>query len=133
MSTQESPFELDLQFGQPPEQNFGIRLYIDDQHWTEIGFDRSKREFYMDRTKSGRAITADFLTKTIAPLAENRPYDLKVIVDRSSIEAYAQNGTIVMTNLVFPGSDKSRIVLFSQSGKPVAVTGDIWRLRTIWK
>ena len=40
-STQESPFELDLQFGQPSEQNFGIRLYTDDQHWTEIGFDRS--------------------------------------------------------------------------------------------
>jgi fructan beta-fructosidase len=132
-SIQESPFELDLQFVQPSEQNFGIRLYTDDQHWTEIGFDRSKREFYMDRTKSGRAITADFLTKTTAPLAENRPYDLKVIVDRSSLEAYGQNGTIAMTNLVFASSDKSRLALFSKSGKPVAVTGGIWRLRTIWK
>lgn len=131
-STQESPFELDLQFGQPSEKNFGIRLYTDDQHWTEIGFDRSKREFYMDRTKSGRAITADFPTKTTAPLAKNRPYDVKVIVDRSSIEAYGQNGTIAMTNLVFPNSDKSRVTLFSKSGKPVAVRGGIWMLRRIW-
>src|SRR5438067_8208037 len=65
-STQEAPFELDLQFGQPSQQKFGIRLYTDDQHWTEIGFDRSKGEFYMDRTKSGRAITADFPTRTTA-------------------------------------------------------------------
>ena len=129
----EAPFELDLNFGNPSEQVFGIRLYTDDKHWTEIGFDRAKQEFYTDRRQSGMAITPDFPLKTVAPLAENRPYDLTVIVDRSSIEAYAQGGTIAMTNLVFPSSDKNRLVLFTASRKPVAVTGDAWKLRTIWK
>jgi len=122
-----------LNFGNPSEQVFGIRLYTDDKHWTEIGFDRAKQEFYTDRRQSGMAITPDFPMKTVAPLAENRPYDLTVIVDRSSIEAYAQGGTIAMTNLVFPSSDKNRLVLFTASRKPVAVTGDVWKLRTIWK
>jgi sucrose-6-phosphate hydrolase SacC (GH32 family) len=130
---EEAPFELELQFGNPSEQVFGIRLYTDEQHWTEIGFDRAKREFYTDRRQAGMAITPDFPTRTIAPLAENRSYDLKVIVDRSSIEAFAQNGTIAMTNLVFPISGSNRIALFSASGKPVAVTGEIWKLRSIWK
>lgn len=132
-AAQEPPFELDLQFGQPSEQVFGIRLYTDEKHWTEIGFDRAKREFYTDRRQSGIEITPDFPTKTVAPLAESRPYDLQVIVDRSSIEAYAQDGTIAMTNLVFPASSSNRVALFSISGKPVAVTGEIWKLRTIWK
>jgi fructan beta-fructosidase len=56
-----------------------------------------------------------------------------VIVDRCSIEAYAQDGTIAMTNLIFPMSGSNRLVSFSASGKPVAVTGDIWKLRPIWK
>jgi sucrose-6-phosphate hydrolase SacC (GH32 family) len=129
----QSPFELDLQFRKPTEQVFGIRLYTDKQHWTEIGFDRSKREFYMDRTTSGSAITAEFPTKTVAPLVETRPYDLKIVVDRSSVEAYAQNGTIAMTNLIFPTSDRSRVAILSKRGEPIKINGDVWRLRSIWK
>jgi len=133
LGSQKPPFEVDLHFGRPSEQVFGVRIYTDEQHWTEVGFDRSKSKFYMDRTKSSRTIAPDFPAKTVAPLALSRAYDLKIIVDRSSIEAYAQDGTITMTNLIFPTSDNSRVVLFSASGKQVAVTGDIWKLRSIWK
>ena len=132
-SFQKAPFELDLQFSRTSEMIFGLRLYTDKQHWTEIGFDRSKEEFYIDRTKSGAAITADFPAKTTAPLVVSRPYDLKLVVDRSSIEAYAQNGTIAITNLIFPASDTSRVELFSASGKPMVVKGDLWKLRSIWE
>ncbi|HWC17671.1 MAG TPA: glycoside hydrolase family 32 protein [Terriglobales bacterium] len=133
VSVQEAPFELDLLFEISSEEVFGIRLYTDARHWIEIGFDRAKREFYTDRTQSGIAVSPDFLTKTIAELSEDRPYDLKVIVDRSSIEAFAQSGTIAMTNLVFPPSDRNRLVVFSASGKPISVSGDVWKLRSIWK
>ena len=51
----------------------------------------------------------------------------------SSIEAFAQNGTVAMTHLIFPLSSSNRLKLFSASGKPVAITGDLWKLRTIWK
>ncbi len=114
---QEAPFELDLQFGRPSEQVFGIRLYTDEQHWTEIGFDQPKREFYIDRTKSGTAIAPDFPARTTAPLIASRPYDLKLIIDRSSIEAYAQNGTIAMTDLIFPASRNSELQSSLQAGK----------------
>ena len=132
-SVQTAPFELDLRFGHPSEQIFGVRLYTDEQHWTEIGFDRSKGEFYVDRAKSGAAIAPDFPAKTTAPLVATRPYDLQMIVDRSSIEAYAQDGTIAMTNLIFPPSPSSRIVFFSASGNAVPVKGESWKLRSIWR
>ena len=132
-SIQKPPFELDLQFVQPTEQLFGVRVYTDEEHWTEIGFDRLKREFYVDRTKSGQTIAPDFSVKTTAPLVVSRPYDLRIIIDRSSIETYAQNGTIAMTNLIFPTSDSSSVALFSGSGKQLAVKGQIWKLRSIWK
>ncbi len=123
---------MDLQFGTTAEPAFGVRLYSDDQHWTEIGFDRQKQQFYIDRTKSGAAVGPGFLTRTVAPLVAGRPYDLKLIVDRSSVEAYAQSGTIAMTDLIFPSSESSRVKVFSATGKPVGVKGEIWKLRPIW-
>jgi fructan beta-fructosidase len=127
------PFELDLDFGNSSERQFGIRLYSDEQHWTEIGFDRAAEQFYIDRTKSSVTVAPGFPARTIAPLASGRPLDLKLIVDRSSVEAFAQDGTIAMTDLIFRVSEDTKIVVFSASGKPVSVKGDVWRLRSIWK
>lgn len=129
----EAPFELDLKFDPGDEQVFGIRLYTEEEHWTEIGFKRDRGEFYMDRTESGAIISDEFASRTIAPIALDRPFDITLIVDRSSIEAYAQDGTIAMTNLIFPTSERNRVEVFSKSGKPVAAHGSAWKLHSIWK
>ena len=127
------PYELELQFGHADQQVFGVRLYSDEQHWTEIGFDTNKGEFYIDRTRSGATVTADFPARTTAPLAAGRTYDLRLIVDRSSVEAYAQNGTIAMTDLIYPLSADSMIRFFPQDAKPVGFSGRLWELKSIWK
>lgn len=127
------PFELDLHFANASERIFGVRLLTDDQHWTEIAFDLSKKEFYMDRSRSGAAVSSDFPARTAAPLVGSRTFDLKLIVDRSSVEAFAQDGTIAMTNLVFPRSQASQIAFFPKTAKPLVVTGEAWQLRSIWK
>lgn len=129
----EAPFELEVKFAPGNEEVFGIRLYSDDRHWTEIGFDRERHQFYMDRTKSGETIADGFASRTTAPLAAGRSFDLTLVVDRSSVEAYAQDGTIAMTDLIFPASDRSRVELFSKSGKPVAAKASAWKLRSTWK
>ena len=129
----EPPYELELQFGRPAEAVFGVRLYSDEQHWTEIGFDTNKKKFYVDRTRSGAAIQADFPARTEAPLAAGRPYELRLIVDRSSLEAYAQNGTIAMTNLIFPGSANSAIRIFPEDAKRGKFSGRGWKLKSIWE
>ena len=131
--TLQAPFEIQLKFDPAEEKVFGVRLYTDEQHWTDIGFDREKQQFFMDRTKSGAIIGEGFAGRTTAPLTRERPFDLRLIVDRSSIEAYAQNGSIAMTNLVFPRSESSRVELWSKSRKPLAAKGTSWKLGSIWK
>ena len=91
----------------------------------------TKKQFYVDRTKSGAAIDEDFPAKTTAPIALARPYNLQLIVDRSSVEAYAQNGTIAMTNLIYPLSANSTIKIFPPDAK-TAFSGQIWILKSIW-
>jgi fructan beta-fructosidase len=128
-STAAVPYELNVQFGHPDVPVFGVRLYSDEQHWTEIGFDTEKKEFYIDRTKSGSAIDKDFPVRTAAPIALSRVYNVMLIVDQSSVEAYAQNGTIAMTNLIFPLSPSSTIQFFP---KTATFPAKSWELKSIW-
>ncbi len=121
-----------LGFGPDAETVFGLRLRSDGQHWTDVGFDRVHGQFYVDRTHSGLAIGEGFLTRTNAPLASGRPMDVQLILDRSSVEAFAQGGTIAMTDLIFPPGTRTRIEWFSASGKPVAVHGELTRLKSGW-
>ncbi len=125
-------FELQAAFRAGAESDFGLRLWSGDQHWTDIGFDRGRKQFYIDRTHSGLAIGPGFLTRTNAPLAEGRAMDLDLIMDRSSVEAFAQNGTIAMTDLIFPPGTATRVEWFSAAGKPPAMTGQAWRLHSGW-
>jgi sucrose-6-phosphate hydrolase SacC (GH32 family) len=46
---------------------------------------------------------------------ETTPLRLQIFVDRSSVEVFAQDGKITMTNLVFPNPDSTEISL-SASG-----------------
>lgn len=127
------PYELDLQFKNQSAANFGIRIYSDEEHWTEIGFDTAKKEFYMDRTKSGIEVSKTFPARTVAPLVSGRPYNLKLIVDRSSVEAFAQNETIAMTDLIYPQSHHSTVQVFPRDARSADISGHLWELQSIWK
>jgi sucrose-6-phosphate hydrolase SacC (GH32 family) len=129
--TREAPFEMDVTFGTAAHGTEGVRLYSDEQHFTEIAFDGAKQQFYIDRTHSGLDPTPQFATRTTTAAHSGRPHDLQIIVDRSSVEAFAQDGTIAMTDLIFPPSRSVRIMFFSSGGKP-QVKGDLWALKSIW-
>jgi fructan beta-fructosidase len=128
-----APFEVKVNFGRPVDSVFGLKLYSDQQHWTEVGFDTNKKEFYIDRTHTGGEVSPDFPVRTTAPLVATRPYDLTLIVDRSSVEAFAQDGTIAMTNLIFPSSSDLQLQIFPADAKPIQSEGQVWELHSIWQ
>jgi len=128
-----TPYELHLNFGRPAQQIFGVRLYSDKQHWTDIGFDTGKKQFYIDRTESGEVIDKAFPVRTVAPILNSRPYDLMLIVDRSSVEAFAQDGTIAMTDLIYSTSPASSIQVFPVGIDAATLVGRAWELKSIWK
>jgi fructan beta-fructosidase len=124
-----APYELEVKFTDGAQGTFGVRVYSNTAHFTEIGFDTDSKQFYIDRTQSGVEISQDFPVRTKAPLAMGRTYDLRVIVDRSSIEAYSQGGTIAMTSLIFPLTADSTIKVFPEKAKASA---RVWQLNSVW-
>lgn len=66
-------------------------------------YDLARRQFVMDRSESGTVdFSKDFPAVTVAPADTDKELTLRLFVDRSSIEAFGEDGKFVMTNLVFP-------------------------------
>ena len=65
-------------------------------------YDAQKQTFAMDRTKSGNvSFSENFATTTVAP-TQGHLKQLRIFVDRCSMEVFDADGKMAMTNLVFP-------------------------------
>lgn len=70
----------------------------------KVGYDAGASELYVDRRAAGETgFDPRFGSRYSAPLKlGGRALDLRVLVDRSSVEVFAMQGEIVFTTLVFP-------------------------------
>ncbi|MCF0235771.1 MAG: GH32 C-terminal domain-containing protein [Bacteroidaceae bacterium] len=65
-------------------------------------YDAAQQTFSMDRTRSGKVdFSADFPAVTTAP-TRGKVRQLRLFIDRCSIETFDADGKMAMTNLVFP-------------------------------
>ncbi len=125
-----SPVELTLRFEPGGAPQVSLRLYSDKSHWAEVGFDREKKVLFVDRTHADDIALPHYKTRIEAPLASGRPLDLRILLDRSSLEVFAQGGTLAMTNLLLPNATGVRLQL--QGGPATKVEGHLWPLQPIW-
>ncbi len=85
-----------------------VTLFNNKGEEAVIGFDTAKKEYYFDRTKSGlTSFSDDFACVTRAPLPDAETYQLRIFVDKASIEVFidpgfGHSGVFPMTSLVFP-------------------------------
>ena len=74
-----------------------------------MNYDAQKQTFSMDRTKSGDVSFSEaFPCVTAAPTYGNIR-QLRIFIDRCSIEAFDSDGKVAMTNLVFPSEPYNNI------------------------
>jgi sucrose-6-phosphate hydrolase SacC (GH32 family) len=112
----------------------GLRIRSDAEHWTDVGFDLSAKRMFVDRRHSGAEVAKDFPTRTEAPMLAGLPLTLQIVSDRSSIEVFAQNGAIAMTNLIFPPDSVEKVEILRDGGeRQVRVRGRAWTLHSIWQ
>jgi sucrose-6-phosphate hydrolase SacC (GH32 family) len=127
-------FELQATIPLGTAKEVGWKLLAGDGSFTLIGFDREKQQLFVDRTHSGdSSFSKDFAARTTAPLRlDNAQLHLRVLVDHSSIEVFAQDGRVAMTNLVFPPPGPRRIEFYSKGGEAGPITSLQWTLGSIW-
>jgi fructan beta-fructosidase len=101
---------------------------------TTIGFDASRGQVYVDRThaRSGQPFHPDFPGRYAAPLisSDSRDVMVRVLVDRTSVEVFADLGLSVLTVNTFADPGSTRLVL---PNPPSSVMNlKVSRLASIW-
>ena len=88
---------------------------------TVVGIDRAKGRIFVDRSRSGKTdFSTDFTGRMSAPLKypQDNSVRLEIVVDRNSIEVFAENGETVLTNLIYPSADSQGIAFYATPTPP---------------
>ena len=93
-------------------------------------YDVVRKQFVMDRSASGIVgFSRDVPAVTVAPVRNTDQIHLRLFIDRSSVEAFGEDGEYVMTNLVFPAEPYNRMVFSSDKGSYIVKSMNVYRLQ----
>ena len=91
--------------------NSTITLSNDKGEKVVMCYDAKAETFSMDRTKSGKMdFSNDFAATTKAP-TYGKISQLRIFIDKSSIEVFDAEGKMAMTNLVFPTKPYNKVTV----------------------
>lgn len=93
-------------------------------------YDLNRKQFVMDRSESGTVdFSKDFPAVTVAPANVDKELTLRLFVDRSSIEAFGEDGKFVMTNLVFPSQPYVKMCFEADKNGYAVKTLNVYKLQ----
>jgi len=132
--TAESPYELTVELRDANKNGFVLELSNDLNQKVSIGFLPKENKFFIDRTQSGKGdFSTDFLGKHYGPrISKSDEIKLRILVDRSSIEVFADDGLTVMTDLLFPDKILNDISISSPKERIVIKRASLKGMKKIW-
>jgi fructan beta-fructosidase len=87
----------------------GLYIHASDTERTRIAVSRSAGGLVVDRHESGTSAGAKFPLAVTVPLHDVETARFRVIIDRSSIEIFADDGLSVVTMRVFPSQATNQV------------------------
>lgn len=127
--------EVQAQLSAGTASTFGLNVRTGNGQYTQIGYDTSTGELYVDRSKSGdTSFSSAFNGRNSAPLAldANGSLSLRILVDASSVEVFSGDGTRVLTEQIFPDASSSGVSAFATGGTATLESLKAWHLKSIW-
>jgi fructan beta-fructosidase len=101
----------------------------------KLGYNPGNGVLYLDRTKAGKNDFDTTFAATIHKLEIERKLErvnLELLMDKSSVEFYFDDGAYVMTDLVFPEEPYNSLRISVKSGQAMLHSLDIYSLKPVW-
>jgi sucrose-6-phosphate hydrolase SacC (GH32 family) len=132
--TRDRSFQLTAEIQLGSAHEVGWRILKNNANYTVIGYDRKTQKLFFDRTHAGvTTFSKDFPHRTEAPLVlQDAILRLNVLVDRNSVEIFADSGQLAMTNLVFPPASAAGMEVYAKGGQTGKISAHVSRVRSIW-
>jgi fructan beta-fructosidase len=125
--------EIIAEFEPGDAEEFGLKVRCGEGEETVIGVDRRAGTMFVDRTRSGAVgFSPQFPGRHSVRLSAgdaHGPIRIHVIVDATSVEAFADGGRAVLTDQVFPKPSSRGVGLFATGGAARLRSLDAWELR----
>ncbi|MBU0677374.1 MAG: GH32 C-terminal domain-containing protein [Verrucomicrobia bacterium] len=118
----ENAYEIEAVFNLPRSnenaQNFGLNLCVGPTNKVVVGLEAQTSTLYLDRTLSGDvSFSPAFPGSVTAPCpVPDGEVRFHIFVDRSCIEIFMNDGTVVQSALIYPDAANTGIQLFSLNG-----------------
>ncbi len=114
-------------------EDFGIQLSNPQGQQVLIGYEAAKKRFYVDRSQSGKNdFSKDFGGRHYAPrTSSDKSVSLHLVIDVASVELFADNGEVVMTEIFFPDTPYNQLKVFSKEGAVKVTSGQFTPLKSV--
>ncbi|MBC6699732.1 glycoside hydrolase family 32 protein [Hymenobacter puniceus] len=117
-------YDLELTLKPGAAKVLTLNVLQSEAERTTLRYDVARQELTLDRTQSGNVafhpLFASSLESARVPLRDGQ-LQLRLLVDKSVVEVFAQDGEVTLTDLVFPRQHTGRITL-STDGGPAQIT-----------
>lgn len=126
--------EIVAEFRAGAASEFGLMVRTGQGEATVIGVDATAGRLFVDRTRSGEVgFHREFAARHHAPLSmRNGRVRLRVFVDWSSVEVFADEGRTVITDQIFPSPASDGVALYAKGGSARLVSLEAWPLASAW-
>lgn len=122
-------YEIIIKFKNQNADVMGFQLFNTKGEEVDMYYNLLENRFTMDRRNSGQTdFSKTFAAVTSAPAAPEKEYTLRLLVDKSSIEAFDGSGRMAMTNLVFPAEPYNRISFYAKGGSYTVTSLTVYKL-----
>ena len=126
----EGAYEIEMQLKNSGSSRIILTLSNDKGEKVHMHYDIARKQFVMERSESGLTdFSTDFPAMTVAPVDDTDTINLRLFVDRSSIEAFGDNGKFVMTNRVFPSAPYNRLTFETWRGNFQVKSMKVYKLK----
>lgn len=100
----------------------------------KVGYDVSGNRYFINRTYSGKTDFSPAYTKELfAPrIASDSILRMRLFLDHSSLELFADSGITSMTATFFPNADFNRLTFFRNDGVTESSDVIVYNLNRIW-
>ena len=128
----EGAYEIEMTIECDKSDLFSFSLQNMKKELVKFDFNTRNHILSIDRSKSGIvSFASNFASQDIeAPLVPKQSYQIRLLVDKASVEMFVDNGEVVSTNTIFPTEAYNKLIFESES-QIVIKDITIYKLRNI--
>lgn len=120
---------VEFDFNRTSASSVGLKIRGIKEEETVLTYDIKEQKLMLDCSKSGKKKDS---VRRVSVQSDSK-LSLRVFIDRSSIEVFANEGQATMTSRIYPTEERAGVEIFAEGGEALVADCTYWNLKDIWK